>query len=342
MRKRNTKKPNFLPLIIAVIIICTLIINPFINYWNTKINSQDITLTIESWDNLSTLYKNTDLNIDKTKASIYRKLNKISFNLQKWEYKIPSKTTYKELLEIIKKSPITIDENLTILEWYNIFDIDDLLTNKWLIKTWDFIKKAENINKELINKYSFIKNATTLEWFLYPDTYSINPKNFSSDILINSMLENFEKKVYNPYLKNIDSTKIMNTLILASIVEKESSPYWGQEEAAIVAWILQKRIDESWNIWADATVCYPYKKTSKECTPKFIGTKVNSDINDYNTRTKLWLPITPIANPSLKAIIATINQKSSPYYYYLHDNSGKIHYWITNQDHINNKNEYLR
>jgi UPF0755 protein len=125
---------------------------------------------------------------------------------------------------------------------------------------------------------------------------------------------------------------------LASIVEKEEKSV---KEKATVAWVLKKRLNENWFIWADATVCYPYELTFDECTPKFIWNHIQ-DKNDYNTRTKLGLPKTPICNPSALSIEAVYNAKNTPYYYYLHDENWQIHYAKTNEEHVANKMLYIK
>jgi UPF0755 protein len=125
---------------------------------------------------------------------------------------------------------------------------------------------------------------------------------------------------------------------LASIVEKEEKSV---KEKATVAWVLKKRMKENWFIWADATVCYPHELTFDECTPTFIGNHIQ-DENDYNTRNKLWLPITPICNPSNNSIEAVYNAKDSQYYYYLHDENWQIHYARTNEEHVANKMLYIK
>jgi UPF0755 protein len=38
---------------------------------------------------------------------------------------------------------------------------------------------------------------------------------------------------------------------------------------------------------------------------------------------------------------ASLNPEESPYYYYLHDSDGQIHYGRTNEEHIANKQKYL-
>jgi UPF0755 protein len=92
---------------------------------------------------------------------------------------------------------------------------------------------------------------------------------------------------------------------------------------------------------ADATVCYGYAKTQKQCTPAFIGTIIQ-DKNPYNTRSKQGYPPTPISNISSSTWTAALHPEVSPYYYYLHGSDGVIHYARTNDEHNANKRQYLK
>ena len=58
-------------------------------------------------------------------------------------------------------------------------------------------------------------------------------------------------------------------------------------------------------------------------------------------KTKKWLPKTPIWNPSYETIEATLNDKKTEYWYYLHDLSGKIYYWKTDAEHEANKKNFM-
>ena len=130
---------------------------------------------------------------------------------------------------------------------------------------------------------------------------------------------------------------MQSVINLASIVEKEEKVTANKKT---VAWILKKRLQENWFIWADITVCYPYRLTANEC--KFVVSKYIRDKNDYNTRTKLGLPKTPIWNPSYETIEATLNHKDTPYYYYLHNTKWQIYYAKDNAGHVYNKNNFMR
>jgi len=79
-------------------------------------------------------------------------------------------------------------------------------------------------------KYPFISPSTlnsqglqlsTLEGFLYPDTYNTDAGNNIVDQLVYLQLENFKAKVRDAHQSEIFSTNRYKDMILASIVEKE-------------------------------------------------------------------------------------------------------------------------
>ena len=150
------------------------------------------------------------------------------------------------------------------------------------------------------------------------------------------LLEEWQKNIGADY----DSlwSDAYDTLILASIVEREER---NEKNQPIVAGILKKRHDEWTPIGADATVCYGYAKTHKDCTPAFIANVINQK-NPYNTRNMRGYPPTPISTITKDTWKAAMNPESSSYYYYLHDNDGIIHYARTLEEHVANKQKYLQ
>ena len=152
------------------------------------------------------------------------------------------------------------------------------------------------------------------------------------------MLREFDKKIATSY-RSLEPKKAYETLILASIVEREER--YAQNQP-IVAGILAKRVAEGIPMGADATVCYGEGRTQKQCTPEFIATVINSNTNPYNTRRKKGYTPTPISNMPLSTWKAALDPEPSPYYYYLHGNDGQIRYGRTNEEHNINKQKYLQ
>ena len=331
---------KLLKILTSIFILTTLIIYTSYQNFKTKIvTKHDKIITINRWDTFSSLANKLDLNDFYYK--IYLNKNKPDFELQAWKYKINSWATIEEVIKSLDKPALVDEISLTFLEWWNIYDIDDFLTKKWLINKNEYINYVTSKEKifALTKFYKFIyPELNTLEWYLYPDTYKLDKNNFKINKLVIKQLDNFENKVYNKILKKYSPEKIQEILKLASIVEKEERSV---KNKPIVAWILKKRLNNWWPIWADITVCYPHKLTSQQC--KMVISKYIAEKNEYNTRTMTWLPKTPIWNPSYQTIKATINDIKTSYWYYLHDTkTGQIYYATDNAWHEQNKRLYLR
>lgn len=365
--KNQKKKWGKVIWIILFIIIIWIIFYAVFSYksFKTKILVQnDLIVKIEAWDNFNNLSKklNEIKELGSWQYSLYMKNNKPDYQLWVWNYKIKWGSNIQWVIKWLK-TPITNDINIVILEWWNIYDIDKCLSdpgsflyekdskeytcmykNDWwervylkepLIETWEYISYVTNKEKidALKQYFPFIDKQETFEWFLYPDTYKVDWINFKINEFVIKQLETFEVKVYEKLLTNYNPEKITEIVNLASIVEKEER---NPKEKSTVAWILKKRLNSWWMIWADITVCYPHELTSNEC--KMVVSKYINEKSDYNTRTMTWLPKTPIWNPSYETIEATINDKKTDYWYYLHNvSTWKIYYWKTNAEHEANK-----
>ncbi|NUJ97626.1 endolytic transglycosylase MltG [Candidatus Gracilibacteria bacterium] len=304
------------------------------NFSKSIVVKEQKIIEIKEGDNFYSL--SNMLKIDKNLFKIYLKFNPPSFDLQKGKYVIKEKSSLGNVIKQLQ-NPINEDIQITFLEGWNVYDIDEKLSQMGLIKKEEFIEKVTHNFKNFQQDFAFLEKIETLEGFLYPDTYNINPSSFTLDGLIYKMLKNFQDKVISKGEKKYSSKELLEIIILSSIVEKEEK---NPSEKATVSGILKKRLDEGWMLGADATVCYPHKLTSEEC--KMVVSKYIGEKNDYNTRTMVGLPITPISNPSAETIFATMNSKSSPYYFYLHGSDGTIHYAVDNAGHEANKSKYLK
>ncbi len=256
-------------------------------------------------------------------------------NIQAGTYEVERTTSLSEVFSTVLTKPVQTDLTITILPWWNIYDIDAYLSEKKIIEAWAFLLAARDHFSALQSKYLFLKDRLSLEGFLYPDTYRILPT-ADSYMIIERLLTEFDKKIGISYISL--GEKAYETLILSSIVEREER---NPAEKATVADILAKRVREWIPMWADATVCYPYAKTQKQCTPEFIASVIGKK-DDYNTRNKQGYIPTPISSISLETWNAVIADAPSPYYYYLHDMNGVIHYGKTLTEHNANKVQYLK
>lgn len=162
------------------------------------------------------------------------------------------------------------------------------------------------------NKARFLSEAKSKEGYLFPDTYFFLTGADEKSVL-KMMNDNFEKKI-GPLLSEIISSgkDEKDIIITASILEKESK---GNADREIISGILWKRIEVDMPLQVDAA----------PETYKIKG-----------------LPKSPLGNPGLLAIKAAIHPQNSPYFYYLHDKGGVVHYAKTFAEHNKNISKYLK
>ena len=104
-----------------------------------------------------------------------------------------------------------------------------------------------------------------------------------------------------------------------------------------IAGILWKRLDMGMPLQVDAAFLYINGKTTFQ-----LATSDLTVASPYNTYLNKGLPPTPITNPGLDAISATVTPIKTPYLYYLTDKNGVMHYAATYDGHLANKEKYLK
>ena len=200
---------------------------------------------------------------------------------------------------------------------------------------WTNFEIARYLEREgVISKDDFIKAASGTEGYLFPDTYRIF-QSTSAETLANLFKKTFHQKIESLHVAiEPQNYSLHDIVIMASLIEKESS---GDEDRSIISGILWKRFNNNRPLQVDATLSYLLGKKSQDLTVDDL----NID-SPYNTYRYPGLPVGPIGNPGLEAIQAAIYPKDSPYWFYLHDKTGKAYYAKTFEEHIANKNKYLR
>jgi len=180
---------------------------------------------------------------------------------------------------------------------------------------------------------TFYDIAKSYEGYLFPDTYFFY-ENVTPAQVLTTLRDNFNQKIKTALLDIQAFGKPLNEVIeMASIVEREAT---STADRKVIAGVLWKRIDIGMALQVDPPFYYILGKGSLQLTVKDMA--MNSP---YNLYTHKGLPPTPISNPGLDAILATVNPKKSNFLFFLADNRGVIHYAETNDGHVANKSKYL-
>ncbi|HOV29672.1 MAG TPA: endolytic transglycosylase MltG [Candidatus Dojkabacteria bacterium] len=293
-------------------------------------STEKVEFTIEEGENvdniLNSLIENGLLREKyKLYAKIYLKINKLGEKIQAGTYSIPKDLNMEQLFTTLQDGRkqdiwITIPEGIRIDEIASIIDEE---INNDTFSYDEFIQLAND--STFISQLGLPIDVYNLEGFLFPDKYAV-PADITAQEAIQIMVQNFISKVNIPY--------DYKDIIIASIVEREG---YNSQDRPIIAGIIKKRLEEGWLLQTDATLLYPIKNWKHELTEEDL--KIDSP---YNTYKIIGLPPTPICNPGLESIQATVNPQKTDYYYYIHDKDGNPHYAKTLEEHNDNINKYLK
>lgn len=205
--------------------------------------------------------------------------------------------------------PITIPEGLRAAEIAEIFG------NYGWCNPDNFVKLVSD--KSFLEKLGF-GDLDSLEGYLFPDTYLFTRDITGAENIIPIMVKRFTD-VWSVLAAGLDEEPdLQKTVILASIVEKETG---APEERPLIAGVFHNRLQKGMRLQSDPTVIYGSKKFSAPISKKDLLTPT-----PYNTYTLPGLPVGPIANPGREALEAVLYPTPTDTLYFVSKNDG-THYF---------------
>ena len=174
-----------------------------------------------------------------------------------------------------------------------------------------------------------------LEGFLFPATYQFTARTTSAQ-LATEQVKAFRKTwatINLAYARSKNLTPY-DVLTIASMIEKEAV---APEERPKIARVIYNRLHHGMTLGIDATIRYAFRVPGTESLRE---SQLNSN-NPYNTRKRLGLPPTPIANPGLASIQAAAHPVAGDWLYFVRK-PDKVHHFFTasERDFINYKNAH--
>ena len=171
----------------------------------------------------------------------------------------------------------------------------------------------------------FRKDARGIEGFLFPATYEFTRRT-SSTVLVSDQLELFRARwnaISLRYAKSKNLTPY-DVLIIASMIEKETV---APEERRLVAAVIYNRLRLGMSLGIDATIRYGRGVPGTEPLKQ---SDLESD-DPYNTRRRVGLPPTPIANPGLASIRAAANPARVDFLFFVRKPDGVHHFFTASE-----------
>ena len=227
---------------------------------------------------------------------------------------------------IFNKGPIKL--KLTIPEGSqskNLFqDINTLLNTDY-----DFSKYFNST--EILEQYKV--DASSLEGYLYPDTYYLYHDS-SPEEIIDILLSEFWKK-FDENLRdraNQLGFSVHEVVTLASIIEGEAML---DSERSTISSVYHNRLKINMKLQADPTIQYIIPGPPKTLSNRDLRIK-----SDYNTYQNYGLPPGPINNPGIASIKAALYPEDTNFLFFVAQGDGSHAFTTNEKDHEEAKRIY--
>lgn len=231
-------------------------------------------------------------------------------NLKAGEYNIPAKASPKLILDILVSGQ-TVVRRLTVPEGLTSQQVVDLLMG-----TAALFGEIKDIPA----------NGTLL-----PETYVFSygsPRKVVFDRMRESMTQTIAE-LWPQRSPDLPYTTIQEALVLASIVEKETSV---PEERPRIAGVFVNRLRKGMRLQTDPTVIYAVTNGTMELKRALTLSDLEKD-HPFNTYRRKGLPPAPICNPGRDSIAAVLNPLETKELYFVANGTGGHSFARTFEEH---------
>jgi len=245
------------------------------------------------------------------------------------EYSFDHPAPATEVYERIVRADV-VTMSLTVPEGANIFDIAARVERAGLGTRQDFLASAAS---QTILIADIDPKATSLEGYLFPDTYRFAP-NATTNQVAAAMVQRFRAVAAQLGLKD----KVHEIVTVASLVERETAV---DADRPLVASVFENRLAKKMPLKTDASVIY-----GLELEGKWRGVIHLSDLTldtAYNTYLHAGLPPGPVANPGVPSLRAAMDPPKTNYLYFVAagtDAQGHSRFAATLDEHNRNVAAY--
>jgi len=237
------------------------------------------------------------------------------------EYEFNASMVPAEILSKLLNGQVVL-HTLTVPEGLTMVQIADLLEHHGVTDRAEFLRVASDP--------AFIASlglqASTLEGYLFPDTYKFRRSAKAKEI-VSTMVDHF-KQVFAPDMQaraqELNMTE-HEVVTLASVIEKETN---AENERQEISAVFHNRLKRRIPLQSDPTVIYGLTGFDGNIRKKDLASP-----SPYNTYRVTGLPPGPIANPGLQALRATLYPSASRALYFVSRNDGTHQFSATLSEH---------
>ncbi len=238
-------------------------------------------------------------------------------------------TNYRSLARTLVIGPEREEVVITLIEGWNLVDDARALETHGVDPNAFLDAARVNSWKRNAPFLEPLKNGTSLEGYLFPDTYRVWKDQLPEGLIAKQLAAFGTRATSIADDAKMQGRTLHDVVILASIVEKEvANPH----DRKIVAGIFWNRLRIGMALQSDATV--NYVTNAGRTRPTLDDLAIVSPYNTYKNR---GLPPGPISNPGADALDAALHPAETEYQYFLTDADGKTYFAKTFEEHQRNR-----
>ena len=310
------------------ITILIIFVTSMLSVNNREVNSSVITIEKGmSLNSVSNLLLENEIIVNQNIFKLKVITRGLASKIPTGRFLIDGKISDALLIDLIfNKGPIKL--KLTIPEGSqskNLFqDINTLLNTDY-----DFNKYFNST--EILEQYKVY--ASSLEGYLYPDTYYLYHDS-SPEEIIDILLSEFWKK-FDENLQdraNQLGFSVHEVVTLASIIEGEAML---DSERSTISSVYHNRLKINMKLQADPTIQYIIPGPPKTLSNRDLRIK-----SDYNTYQNYGLPPGPINNPGIASIKAALYPEDTNFLFFVAQGDGSHAFTTNEKDHEEAKRIY--
>ena len=256
--------------------------------------------------------------------SIYARVRGLGRDLKSGTYAFHPGTRWSDIIDALSLGRGTL-VRFTVREGLRISEIADLASQELGVPRDSFLAAVRD--DAVIAKLELPPETATVEGYLYPTTYTIQPHPTARQ-LVRVMTDEFQSHWSTAWDARLDSLHFSRyqLVTLASIIESEVrySP-----DRTYVSAVYHNRLDRGMMLQADPTVIY-----AMGARPRRVYEKNLLVHSPYNTYLHAGLPPGPISQPDSSSIDAALHPAASPYLYFVAQPDGKHIFSASYAEHL--------
>lgn len=269
---------------------------------------------------IADLLKERGIIQDRFLFVLFTMLRGSSQQLKAGEYEFSSSMGLLDVIRILEQGRVLVHK-VTIPEGSTVWQIASLLDAEGLVDKEQFLELV--MDSSMATYY--VPEASTLEGFLFPDTYHFI-KGIDPEDIVEDIVERFFREITREHERRAEELgmSLYEIVTLASIIEKEAVL---DREKPIIAGVFYNRLRRGMRLQADPTVLYGRTHRGR------IRQRDLRAKHPYNTYLRNGLPPGPIANPGAEALRAALYPARVSYLYFVSKNDGTHYFSRTLREH---------